>query len=42
MCVYLCDVIDENRFHNCVGESERALLVAVSTKGIMVDHECRS
>ena len=27
------DVIDENRFHNCVGESEKALLVPVSTKG---------
>ena len=24
MCVYLSDVIDENRFHNCVGESEKA------------------
>ena len=25
MWVYLRDVIDENRFHNCVGESEKAL-----------------
>ena len=37
----LGDVIDENRFHNWVGESERARLVAVSTKAINVDHENR-
>ena len=37
--VYLSDVIDENRLHNCVGESEKALLVPVSSKGITVDHE---
>ena len=37
--VYLGDVIDENRLHNCVGESEKALLVPVSTKGITVDPE---
>ena len=39
MCVYLRDVIDENRSHNCVGESEKALLVPVSTKWITEDHE---
>ena len=33
------DVIDENRFQNCVRESEKALLVPVSTKGITADHE---
>ena len=33
------DVIDENRFQNCVRESEKALLVSVSTKGITADHE---
>ena len=38
--VYLGYVIGENHFHNCVHESERALLVAVSTKEIMVDHKC--
>ena len=32
-------MIDENRLHNCVGESEKALLVPVSSKGITVDHE---
>ena len=32
MSVYLRDVIYENRFHNCVGESEKALLVPVSKK----------
>ena len=32
MWVYFGDVIDENRFHNFVGESEKALLVPVSTK----------
>ena len=32
MWVYLCDVIDENRFHNCVH-------APVSTKGIAADHE---
>ena len=26
-------MIDENRFHNCVGGSEKALLVPLSTKG---------
>ena len=31
MWVYLRDVIDENRFHNCVGESEKTLLVPLST-----------
>ena len=30
-----CD--DENRPHNCVGETEKALLVPVSTKGITED-----
>ena len=40
MWVYLGYVIGENHFHNCVHESERALLVAVSTKEIMVDHKC--
>ena len=39
MILYLRDVIDENRFHNCVGQSEKALLVPVSTKGITADHE---
>ena len=39
MCVYLRGVIDENRFHNCVRESEKALLLPVLTKGIAVDHE---
>ena len=39
MCVYLRDVIDENRFHNCVRESEKALLVRVSTMEIAADHE---
>ena len=40
MWVYLCDVIDENRFHNCVHvrESEKDLLAPVSTKGIAADH----
>ena len=37
--LYLGDLIDENCFYNCVGESEKALLVSVSTKGITVDHE---
>ena len=37
MWVFLADVIDENRFHNCVDESEKALLV--STKGITADQE---
>ena len=36
---YLGDLIYENCFHNCVGESEKALLVPVSTKGITVNHE---
>ena len=36
---YLGDVIDENCFHNCVGESEKALLVPVRTKGMTVNHE---
>ena len=39
MCVYLIDVIDENRFHNCVRESEKALFVPVSTKRIAAGHE---
>ena len=39
MCVYLRDVIDENRFHNCVRESEKAQLVPVSTKRIAAGHE---
>ena len=39
LILYLEDVIDENCFHNCVGESEKALLVSVSTKGIIVDQE---
>ena len=39
MWVYLRDVIYENRFHNCVRESEKALLVAVSADGIAADHE---
>ena len=34
VCVCLSDVIDENCFHNCIRESEKALLVSVSTKGI--------
>ena len=42
MWVYLRDVIYENRFHNCVRESEKALLVAVSTKEITADHERRN
>ena len=37
--LYLGNVIDENRFHNCVGESKKALLVPVSTKGITAGHE---
>ena len=34
-------MIDENHFHNCVHvrESEKSLLVPVSTKGIAADHE---
>ena len=36
---YLRDVINENHFHNCARESQKALLVTVSTKGITVDHE---
>ena len=39
LILYLGDVIDENCFHNCVGELEKTLLVPVSTKGITVDHE---
>ena len=35
MWVYLGDVIDENRFHNCVGESEKALLVPVSKNELL-------
>ena len=39
--VYVEGVIDvENHFHNCLRESEKALLVPVSTKGITADHEC--
>ena len=37
MWVFLGDVIEENLFHNCVDESEKALLV--STKGITADQE---
>ena len=37
--LYLGDLIDENYSYNCVGESEKALLVSVSTKGITVNHE---
>ena len=33
------DVIDENRFHNCLRQSEKALLVPVSTKRIAAGHE---
>ena len=32
-------VIDENRFHNCVREWEKALLVPVWTKRIAAGHE---
>ena len=41
MCVYLRDVIDKNRFLNCVPESEKTLLIPLSTKGkgIVADHE---
>ena len=39
LILYLGDVIDENCSHNCVGESEKALLVPVSAKEITVDHE---
>ena len=35
MWVYLRDVIDENRFHNCVCESEKALLVQVSKNELL-------
>ena len=35
MSVYLRDVIDENRFHNCVCESEKALLVQVSKNELL-------
>ena len=35
MWVYLRDVIDENRFHNCVGESDKALLVPVSKNELL-------
>ena len=27
VCFYLRDVIDENPFHNCVHESEKALFI---------------
>ena len=37
--VFLGDVIDENRFHNCVRESEQALLVLVSTEGAVENDE---
>ena len=33
--VYLRDVIDENRFHNCVGESEKAVLVPGSKNELL-------
>ena len=39
LILYLGEVIDENCFHNCVGELGKALLVSVSTKGITVNHE---
>ena len=39
ICSYLRDVVDENHFHSCVHESQKALLVPVSTKGITVHHE---
>ena len=35
MWVYLRDVTDENRFHNCVCESEKALLVRVSKNELL-------
>ena len=35
MWVYLRDVTDENRFHNCVCESEKALLVPVSKNELL-------
>ena len=39
--VYVEGAIDvENCFHNRLCESEKALLVPVSTKGSMADHEC--
>ena len=42
MYVYLKGVIGvENGFHNWVRESEKALLVAVSTKAITTDHKRR-
>ena len=42
MYVYLKGAIDvENGFHNSVRESEKALLDAVSTKGITAEHERR-
>ena len=37
MCFYLRDVNEQNRFQNCVCESEKAPLVRVSTKGILTD-----
>ena len=39
MFIYLRDVIDENRSHNCVRESKKAVLVPLSTKGIAADNE---
>ena len=40
MYVYLKGVIDvENPFQNCARESEKAVLVPVSTEGITADHE---
>ena len=40
MYFYFKRVIDvENCFHNCVRESEKSLLVPVSTKGIAANHE---
>ena len=35
MWVYLRDVIDENRLHNCVCESEKALLVQESKNELL-------
>ena len=35
MWVYLRDVIDKNRFHNCVRESDKALLVPLSKNELL-------
>ena len=39
MYVYLKMIDVENRFHNWVRESEKAVLVPVSTKEITADHD---